>query len=247
MASLPSSPSPWPLLAPSWEALFPLRAPRLAMALGLAGPGGSTLDVGCATGSLPLALAAQGRAAHGLDLEPAFLAVARERARAEGLEIPWYEAGMLELAAAVGETRFDLITCLGQTLPHLLEEGQWLDFFTQARGALKPGGRLVIQVVNDGGSLPRSSRKLPDLATPVGLLERTRTMVSADLAEMETVFHPLEGPPVVSRVRHRRMAPGRAADLLRQTGLEPGSPQADEAGRPFEEASAGWLLIARRL
>ena len=58
--------SPWAPLAAGWEELFPLRQPRLDLALGLAGPGCRCLDAGCATGSLPRALAARGRLAHGL-------------------------------------------------------------------------------------------------------------------------------------------------------------------------------------
>jgi len=238
--------SPWSLLAPYWEDLFPLRAPRLDLALVLTLPGSTTLDAGCATGSLPRALAARGRVAHGLDLEPAFLVEGRARAAAQGLAVTWHEAGLLDLAGAAGEVRFDLITCLGQTLPHLLEEAEWTEFFAQARAVLKPGGHLVIQVVHDGDRPAGDSRDLPVLPTPLGRLERRRTMLSADLAQLETIFRPPQGEPHRSRVRHRRMAPDRAAALLAAAGLEPGPPWADEAGTPFTPSSPGWVLRALR-
>ena len=79
--------SPWSLLAAGWEELFPLRQPRLDLALGLAGPGSACLDVGCATGSLARAMALNGRIAHGLDLDPIFLAVASQRALEAGLMV----------------------------------------------------------------------------------------------------------------------------------------------------------------
>ena len=238
--------SPWSRLASGWEELFPLRQARLDLALGLAAPGEVCLDAGCATGSLPRALASRGRVAHGLDLDPAFLQVARQRAEDEALAITWHEASLLELASVVAGQRFRLITCLGQTLPHLLEEDQWLAFFAQARLVLVPGGRLVIQAVHDGPLPAGHGRALPPLRCAEGTLERRRTMVSSTLASFETVFHPLAGVPIRHQATHRRMAPGAAAALLRAAGLHPDPPLADEAGNPFQEASAGWVLVARR-
>jgi len=237
--------SPWSLLASGWEELFPLRQPRLDLALALSAPGAACLDAGCATGSLPRALAARGREAHGLDLDPGFLAVARQRAQAEGLAVTWHEAGLLDLAAVAAGRRFRLVTCLGQTLPHLLEDAQWLAFFAQAREVLEPDGRLVIQAVHDGERPDRDRRDLPVLRWADGTLERRRVMISSTLAAFETVFRPVAGVPVASRLLHRRMLPGPAADLLRQAGLRPGPPLADEAGQPFLETSAGWVLIAQ--
>jgi SAM-dependent methyltransferase len=239
-------PSPWTPLAEGWEELFPLRGPRLDLALGLAAPGEGFLDAGCATGSLPRALAARGRVAHGLDLDPAFLAVARDRAGAEGVDVTWHEASLLDLARTVGDTRFHLITCLGQTLPHLLAEREWLAFLTQAREALEPGGHLVIQAVHDGARVPGDIRELPALRWSGGVLERRRVMESRSLARFETTFRPAGGQEVSSVIRHLRMTPGRAACLMREAGLRPVPPLADEAGTPFQEHSPGWLLIARR-
>ena len=242
----PSPSSPWPLLASGWEALFPLRQPRLDLALGLTVPGARCLDAGCATGSLPRALASAGRVAHGLDLDGTFLAVARQRALEAGLAVSWHEASLTGLLDAVAPARFQLITCLGQTLPHLLEDAQWLDFFSQAREALEPGGRLVIQAVHDGSAPAGASRDLPVLEWVGGTLERRRSMLSNTLARFETVFHPREGAPVASQVLHRRMLPGAAVALLERAGLRPEPPMADEGGRPFQENSPGWLLTATR-
>jgi 2-polyprenyl-3-methyl-5-hydroxy-6-metoxy-1,4-benzoquinol methylase len=243
-ASVPGS--PWAVLAGSWEDLFPLRQPRLDLALALSAPGGRTLDAGCATGSLVRALARHGRRAEGLDLEPAFLEVARARSAEAGLTLPWHQASLLDLGRLAGQGSFALVTCLGQTLPHLLTEVEWLDFFGQARDLLEPGGRLVIQVVNDGAATIGSHRDLPPLMVAAGTLERRRTMLSETLAQFETAFRPAGGEPVASIVRHLRMGPERAAELLHQAGLEPEPPLADESGRPFEPAASSWLLVAAR-
>lgn len=246
MTPPPASDTPWAALAASWEDLFPLRQPRVDLALALSAPGARTLDAGCATGSLVRALARNGRRAEGLDLEPAFLAEARTRAAAEGLDLPWHLAGLLDLGRLEGQGGFALVTCLGQTLPHLLEEADWLAFFAQARALLAPGGRLAIQVVNDGAAPAGTARDLPPLAAPGGTLERRRILVSDTLARFETVFRPAGGEPQASAVAHRRMDPGRAAALLAQAGLAAEPPLADESGRAFEPSAAGWLVIAAR-
>ena len=242
----PRPPSLWSPLAAGWEELFPLRQARLDLALGLAAPGEVCLDAGCATGSLPRALAARGRVAHGLDLDPTLLAVARQRALDEGLAITWHEASLLDLAAALAGRRCQLITCLGQTLPHLLEDDQWLAFFRQAREVLVPGGHLVIQAVHDGSLPAGASRDLPLLHGAQGTLARRRVMVSPALARFATVFQPLAGAPVRHEATHRRMAPGDASALLREAGLRPDPALADEAGTPFHEAAPGWVLVAHR-
>jgi len=238
--------APWSLLASRWEELFPLRPARLDMALRLAPEGTACLDAGCATGSLCRALAARGRVAHGLDLEPAFLAHGRALSEAEGLAVTWHQAGLLDLARAAGDRRFRLVTCLGQTLPHLLEEAEWLEFFAQARAVLEPGGVLAIQVVNDAGLPVGASRDLPPLRIPGAVLERRRIRVAPDRARFETRFVPEGGEAVPGVAEHRIMGPARAADLLARAGLEPGPAWADESGAPFAEASPGWVIAARR-
>jgi len=242
----PDPTSPWSALAAGWEDLFPLRPPRLDLALHLSAPGDRCLDAGCATGSLPRALAARGRVAHGLDLDLAFLAVARQKALAEHLDVTWHHADLLDLAGVAGDARFQLITCLGQTLPHLLEEDQWRNFFTQAREVLQPGGYLVIQVVNDAGMAMGQTRDLPPLQTPAGALARRRTLLTPTQASFETVFTPHGAAPITHHSLHRRARPDEAADLLRQAGLDPGLPLADETRQPFQESSPGWILIASR-
>jgi hypothetical protein len=165
------------------------------------------------------------------------------------LEVSWREAGLLDLDQVRGAdgSGFDLITCLGQTLPHLLEEADWLAFFRKAEAALEPGGQLVIQVVNDAGLAVGASRALPVLRPASGVLERVRTMLTEDQAQFETCFQPPAGPPYRSQVRHRRMGPERATELLLEAGLRPGPALADEAGAPFSLTSPGWLLVAAKI
>ena len=235
---------PWPPMASCWEDLFPLRPARVRMALDWSREGQRTLDAGCATGSLVRALARQGRQAEGLDLEPTLLVVARDRARAEGLELVWHQLNLLEMERVGGVGQFALITCMGQTLPHLLEEREWQECFRQMKTLLATGGHLILQVMNDGGAPQAEPRELPLIQAPGGILRRWRSLLSPELACLETQFTPTGGMPVQSRVLHRRMEPGRTSLLLAQAGLHTRAIWGNEGGVPFTQDSGSWILLA---
>ena len=83
------------------------------------------------------------------------IAAAREsagRAGDLGERASFFEADMLGIAKEFRGESFDLILCLGNTLPHLIGQGA-SDFLGQARSLIAPGGALVLQTLNF--SLPR--------------------------------------------------------------------------------------------
>src|SRR5690349_6848665 len=77
--------------------------------------GKTALDVGCGAGLLAEPLARLGAAVTGLDASAELIAVAREHAKATGLEID-YRAGELEAL----EGQFDLITCM-EVIEHVAD------------------------------------------------------------------------------------------------------------------------------
>ena len=96
------------------------------------------LDVGCGDGALLAALAHRGAVATGVDTDPRMLAAARERARAETLEMTLVEgdAGALPFPDAT----FDVVLAVA-VLCFVREVERAV---TQMARVLKPGGRLVI-------------------------------------------------------------------------------------------------------
>lgn len=108
----------------------------------------SALDVACGTGLYALAFAADGvPTVGGADLSPAMLAVARQQATAQSLDIDWWQVSMQRLGEAVRGT-FDLVVCLGNSLPHLLTPQDLQDALSAFHSRLNPGGTLVVQVMN---------------------------------------------------------------------------------------------------
>ena len=96
------------------------------------------LDVGCGTGFLALELAARGHRATGVDLAPAMLAAARNKAAAQRLVARFEEADAENLPYPASS--FDLVISrhVLWTLPH--PEAAIADWIR----VLRPDGRLVI-------------------------------------------------------------------------------------------------------
>jgi 2-polyprenyl-6-hydroxyphenyl methylase/3-demethylubiquinone-9 3-methyltransferase len=104
--------------------------------------GKTALDVGCGAGLLAEPLARLGATVTGLDASPELIAVAREHARAGGIEIN-YRAG--ELAELEG--RFDLVTCM-EVIEHVADPASFVRMLAER---LAPGGLLIMSTPNPTG------------------------------------------------------------------------------------------------
>jgi SAM-dependent methyltransferase len=103
------------------------------------------LDAACGTGMHALALAKAGHKVSGADFSQEMIKKAKLNAETAQLDLPFENVGFGALASVFGESRYDALVCLGNSLPHLLDdaalEAAIFDFFT----CLKPGGLLLIQ------------------------------------------------------------------------------------------------------
>ena len=97
------------------------------------------LAVGSGRIAIPAARAA-GRRIIGIDMSPAMLAIARERAAAEGVELDLREGDMRELSL---DEPAALITCPFRSLLHLPTWGDRRRVFERVAASLRPGGRFA--------------------------------------------------------------------------------------------------------
>ena len=105
----------------------------------LVGPGG-VVDLGCGRGEWLALLRAAGVAARGVDANPAFVAAGRAR----GLDMELGDAlGYLE---ALPPDSIDMVTAF-HVIEHLATE-DLLALLEAARGALRPGGCLLLETPN---------------------------------------------------------------------------------------------------
>ncbi len=107
----------------------------------------NALDIGCGTGSYTLALARSGAKATGMDLSNSMIDEAKKNSFAYGLNIDFINSGMEKMLFNVKE-KFDLIMCMGNTLPHLLSKKDLFSMATACKQLLNPGGHLVLNLLN---------------------------------------------------------------------------------------------------
>lgn len=118
----------------AWEAI----AERVAR------PGVRVLDIGCGTGGAALACARRGADVVGIDASAGMLAVARRKAREQGLEkqIEWREISAAELGDHFPPRSFDAaVSCLAFSEMSPEERSFAL---ARVRELLRPGGRVVV-------------------------------------------------------------------------------------------------------
>jgi SAM-dependent methyltransferase len=108
--------------------------------------GARCLDVGCGGGDVSLELAARGGRVVGVDVDEEKLAIAREEAAAAGLDVEYRHADITSEDVGSG---FDLCYCRF-LLTHLTDPAGAV---RRLHGALRPGGALVVEDIDYGGSV----------------------------------------------------------------------------------------------
>jgi len=106
------------------------------------------LDVACGSGMHIIALAKQGFITSGVDLSPKMIEKAGENARAAGVKVNFRESSFGNLQADLldqPEFPYDMITCLGNSLPQMLPTEQNQTTQWDRANCLNPGGYLLFQ------------------------------------------------------------------------------------------------------
>lgn len=100
------------------------------------------LDLACGTGVLCRVLSDGGLNARGMDLSPGMIAIARE----QNPRIPFDVADMITYCPAEG---FDLVTCTGDALNHILDINNVAKIFANVSACLNRGGWFVFDLLNE--------------------------------------------------------------------------------------------------
>lgn len=151
-------------IAAYYEEIFPLKPVKTAFAASfLTKKNSRVLDIGCAVGELPAALAGRGRRVTGIDLDDAMIQRARnEMLRPDGA-VDFFAMDMMTVGDHFESSCFDLVLCLGNTLVHLPSLEAMAAFMKGVAGLLKPGGVFALQIVNYDAVLGRDVKELPVL------------------------------------------------------------------------------------
>lgn len=150
-------------IAGHYSAIFPFNPQQVAFTVSQAGSvaGRRLLDIGCATGELAFGLAEQGATVTAIDLNGALLARAQQQRSHPRVE--YLQANMLHISRLFGRAAFDGVTCYGNTLVHLPDPMHIGSFFNEVFAVLKPGGALLLQILNYDYILNEKLEELPSI------------------------------------------------------------------------------------
>lgn len=141
----------------------------------------SVLDAACGTGMHAVLLAREGLRCAAADLSPQMIEQARKNAHDAGVNVDLRVAAFGDLARTFGE-RFDLVTCLGNSLPHLLDDDSLRSALGDFARVLSPGGLLLIQNRNYDRVIREKVRFMPLSARTEGA-EETLFLRITDLCD----------------------------------------------------------------
>jgi SAM-dependent methyltransferase len=190
---------------------------RLAIEHGLAGR--RLLDVGCGTGKSFLPMLERGFEVTACDISPEMVELAREKAVGRA------DVHVADLRRLPVFGRFDLITCLDDTVNHLLSAEEVADALEGLRENLAPGGLLVFDV-----NTLAAYRAVPDVVVEDddrflrwrgGLAELSEPGGEAEVV-IDVFAHQGDGlwRRSLSRQRHRHHPVEELRELVEDAGLE---------------------------
>ena len=163
----------------NWEARLSAEIPFLSDQLDTmkAGSGGSVtvLDAACGTGRHVIALSDLGFDCAGADFSKYMVEKAHSNANEAGQDIVFKHAGFGELSDVFNDGAFDGVICLGNSLPHVLDELGLAAALADFRRVMRFGGKLILQNRNFDQVLSLQSRFMP----PQTYREGKRTWVFA--------------------------------------------------------------------
>ena len=210
------------------------------------------LDVACGTGHHAIAFARAGLDVTAVDAEPAMVTRARANVAKAGVGVAVHRLGFGELASGVGGS-FDALTCLGNSLPHLLTAEALADALSDMASVLRPGGVLIVQNRNFDRVLAERERFMqPEThCTAEGEWVFLRFY---DWGEETLRFNMVRlfrgaDAPWVSQVRYTYLYPWRAQQLVRaleETGFCVRRTLGSYRAEPHAEATTDLILVAER-
>ncbi len=236
-----------------WEGTFPFMFPdeRMEAApeqvdkiLALAEcSGGAVLDLCCGPGRHSVELAKRGFRVTGVDRTPFLLDKARERGRAQGVDVEWIHQDMREFSRP---DAFDLATSMFTSFGYFDDKGEDRHVLANIFLSLKAGGRLVMEMMGKERLAhifqPTSSQQLED-----GTLLVERREVFDDWTRIRNEWILIKDDRVTTfRLHHTVYAGEELRTLLSDAGFVDVRLFGDLDGNPYGTDATRLVAVAAK-
>ncbi|MHB9094351.1 MAG: methyltransferase domain-containing protein, partial [Eubacteriales bacterium] len=180
------------------------------------------------------------------------IAAARRNAEEAGGTIDFKTAGLAEIDR-VFSPGFDVVNCMGNSLPHLKSKESLLKAFSSVAGVLKPGGFFLLQVRNYHRVYARNERFMPLNSRAEGDREYLYLRM-IDLGEEFLNFNIVvlsknEAGKWSYRVESEKLKPWKFSDIepcLQKNGFAVSGVFGDFGFGPFEPLESTDLIVIAR-
>ncbi len=238
-------------IAKHYDDIFPLDEAAPAYIRALSPPPGPVLDAGCATGSLAIKLAAAGYRVQGIDLDQDLIRIAQAKAAAAGIgkeSLSFRALDMRQASLAFEPGAYSLLLCLGNTLPHLLGPREIADALSGFRRLLRPGGRILLQLINFQRIIEKGIKGLPCVENDKIKFERDYQGIAPNrpFRFATRLWVKPEPQPLFSSVELFPLYGIDLDSILAQCGFVGRAFHADFSGAPAKTDSVSLIVSARR-
>jgi SAM-dependent methyltransferase len=206
------------------------------------------LDSACGTGHHAIALAQRGYQVAGADLSPGMISRACDNAQEAGVSASFHVAGLEDLVGAVTGP-FDAALCLGNSLPHVINEADLQKSLENLASLLRPGGILIVQNRNYDRVWSRRERFMPLTVHQEGdqewlffrFMDFGHTTLTFNMATLHRTLTGWEYRVGSTELRPLLRAP--LETLLQNPGFADIEAYGDYRGSSFDSSESGDLII----
>lgn len=206
------------------------------------------LDSACGTGHHAIALAQRGYRVTGADLSPGMIALAQDNAREAGVSVSFHVTGLEGLQGAITGP-FDAALCLGNSLPHVIDEIALKKSLEGFASSLRPEGILIIQNRNYDRVWENQERFMPLTVHREGnqewlffrFMDFGQTTLTFNMVTLHRASSGWEYHIGSTELRPLLHAPLEA--LLRDAGFARIEAHGDYRGSPFDPGESGDLIV----
>jgi ubiquinone/menaquinone biosynthesis C-methylase UbiE len=215
-------------------------------------PPAEVLDLACGIGRHSHRFAARGFAVTGLDYSESYLQQARKTAIKDRLSIRFVQGDMRDLKPHFAPNSFDMVVSLFNSFGYFDQRADDFRMLRAVNRVLKPGGRFVLNTLNEGGVIQRLKKPISMGREPLPNVfvidearydrKKRRTICRwtiADMRKRKTAVHRLNfAQNVYSHAELKR--------LLRRVGFTVETSWGTLAGGRFDPKKSWHQTIAAR-